>query len=152
MSRSGYSDDCDDDWSLIRWRGAVASAIRGKRGQAFLRELLNALDALPEKKLIAHRLERNGSYCALGAIGAARGLDLKALDAPYDCAPEDVEYIEEVDHGKFVETFGVAGALLREIQYMNDEAPWAHESPEARWARVRAWVVEQLKLKEVPKA
>jgi len=47
MSRSGYSDDCDDQWSLICWRGAVKSAIRGKRGQAFLKEMLAALDALP---------------------------------------------------------------------------------------------------------
>jgi hypothetical protein len=46
MSRSGYSDD-HSEWDLIRWRGAVASAIRGKRGQAFLRELLVALDAMP---------------------------------------------------------------------------------------------------------
>lgn len=32
MSRCGYSDDYDQ-WALIRWRGAVESAIRGKRGQ-----------------------------------------------------------------------------------------------------------------------
>ena len=38
MSRSGYSDDLDN-WDLIRWRGQVSSAIRGKRGQGFLREL-----------------------------------------------------------------------------------------------------------------
>lgn len=44
MSRSGYNDDCDG-WALIRWRGAVNSAINGKRGQAFLRELVAALDA-----------------------------------------------------------------------------------------------------------
>ena len=55
MSRSGYHDGIDQ-WDLIRWRGAVASAIRGKRGQAFLREMLDALDALPEPKLIAHDL------------------------------------------------------------------------------------------------
>ncbi|KGC50992.1 hypothetical protein DO66_5867 [Burkholderia pseudomallei] len=36
MSRSGYSDDCGG-WSLIRWRGAVNSAIKGARGQKFLR-------------------------------------------------------------------------------------------------------------------
>jgi len=41
MSRSGYSDDCDV-WALIRWRGAVKSAIRGARGQAMLRELIQA--------------------------------------------------------------------------------------------------------------
>ena len=48
MSRSGYSDDIDDNWAHIMWRGRVASSIRGKRGQAMLRELLAALDAMPE--------------------------------------------------------------------------------------------------------
>lgn len=37
MSRSGYTDE-DDIWAMIRWRGAVTSAIRGKRGQQALRE------------------------------------------------------------------------------------------------------------------
>ena len=55
MSRSGYSEDCDG-WALVRWRGAVKSAIRGQRGQAFLRELLAALDAIPDKRLIAEEL------------------------------------------------------------------------------------------------
>lgn len=35
MSRSGYTDDCDG-WQLIMYRGAVASAIRGARGQRLL--------------------------------------------------------------------------------------------------------------------
>lgn len=48
MSRSEYSENLDS-WSLIRWRGQVVSAIRGKRGQAFLRELVDALEAMPEK-------------------------------------------------------------------------------------------------------
>lgn len=42
MSRSGYTDDCDDQWALIRWRGAVNSAIKGKRGQQALRGRLDA--------------------------------------------------------------------------------------------------------------
>ncbi len=29
MSRSGYNDD-GTEWDLIRWRGAVASAVRGQ--------------------------------------------------------------------------------------------------------------------------
>jgi hypothetical protein len=41
MSRSGYSDDCDG-WALIRWRGAVNSAIKGRRGQQALREIVAA--------------------------------------------------------------------------------------------------------------
>jgi hypothetical protein len=65
VSRSGYSDGCEG-WDLIRWRGAVESAIRGKRGQAFLKELLAALDALPEKKLVANELVTlQGQVCIL---------------------------------------------------------------------------------------
>lgn len=30
MSRSGYNDDIDN-WQMIKWRGQVASAVRGKR-------------------------------------------------------------------------------------------------------------------------
>ena len=61
MSRSGYvdADDCDEgeQWRHIRWRGAIKSAIRGKRGQAFLREMLDALDALPQKRLVPNVLQ-----------------------------------------------------------------------------------------------
>ena len=64
MSRSGYSDDCSGR-ELNLWRGAVESAIRGKRGQAFLREMLVALDAMPEKRLIAGELVTpTGEVCA----------------------------------------------------------------------------------------
>ena len=45
MSRSGYSDDLEP-WDLIRWRGAVNSAIKGKRGRALLQKMADALDAL----------------------------------------------------------------------------------------------------------
>ena len=84
MSRSGYVEDFgdeDDRWAQIRWRGAVASAIRGKRGQAMLREVLAALDAMPEKTLAAHSLKNeDGDFCTLGALGAARGLELPQID------------------------------------------------------------------------
>ena len=49
MSRSGYTDDCEN---LEMWRGAVRQAIRGKRGQAFLREMLLALDEMSNHRLI----------------------------------------------------------------------------------------------------
>ncbi len=144
MSRAGYTNDGYNDWRAIMYRGAVASAIRGKRGQAFLRELLAALEAMPEKKLIAGRLERDGCHCALGVIGAARGIDLKALEAPYDCVPEDIDLIGEDDHDRMAAAYGVAQALLREVQYENDEY-WLPETDEQRWQRMRDWVREQLR-------
>ncbi len=72
MSRSGYSDDLDS-WALIRWRGQVASAIRGRRGQAVLRDLLAALDAMPEKALVASELETpQGEVCVHSGHSAVR--------------------------------------------------------------------------------
>lgn len=127
MSRSGYSDDCDG-WDLIRWRGAVASAIHGKRGQAFLKELLSALDAMPEKRLIKGDLEHEGEVCTLGCIGRSRGIDMSQID-PYD-------------RDQVASKFGIATALACEIMYENDE--WRHEAPEQRWQRMRAWVVEHI--------
>lgn len=131
MSRSGYSDDCDG-WSLICWRGAVASAIGGKRGQAFLREMLAALDALPTKRLIAHELEEDGEVCAIGSVGKARGMQMAEID------PSDNEKIADV--------FSIAPALVKEIEYENDnDFAFGEETPERRFARVRAWVAEQIK-------
>ena len=129
MSRSGYSDDCDQ-WQLIRWRGAVTSAIRGRRGQAFLKEMLVAMDALPEPKLIDSDLEREGAVCALGSVGKARGMNLSGLD-PYD-------------HETVAVKFGVANALACEIMWENDDSGPFKETPEARFARVRRWIVSQI--------
>jgi hypothetical protein len=130
MSRSGYEDDCDDQWVLIRYRGAVRAAIRGARGQAFLNELLEAVEMLPEQKLIAHELERGDQVCAIGAVGRRRGIELSGLD------PEDAEAVAKV--------FGIAPALAREIVYMNDEGASNKETNEQRFSRMRAWIKAQI--------
>ena len=130
MSRSGYNEDGDySEWASIRWRGAVASAIRGKRGQAFLREMLAALDALPEKRLIVAELEESGQVCALGSVGRARGIDMSPID-PYD-------------RKAVAGTFGISGALAAEVMYENDV--WFFEAPERRFIRIRAWVAAQIR-------
>ena len=70
MSRSGYSDDYDDDQLAFgRWRGQVSSSIRGKRGQLFLRKVLVALDAIPDKKLYPNKLHgKDNCFCVVGAV------------------------------------------------------------------------------------
>lgn len=153
MSRSGYHEDCEDSWSLIMWRGAVNSAIKGKRGQAFLRELLAALDAMPEKSLTTGELEADGEFCTLGVIGHARGLDLSSIDT------EDWEQLSR--------EFGIAEAMAREIMWENDDtydnwmyveipgplrpAERRHEarvldpnSGQKRWQRMRKWVADHI--------
>jgi hypothetical protein len=157
MSRSGYSDDCDG-WALIRWRGAVKQAIRGQRGQAMLRELVQALDALPAKRLAADSLvTADGDYCTLGALGRARGMDMTPIDAD--------------DRASVAQAFNVAEALAAEVMWMNDEVcddfghyadvevcgpmrrwerhrrtVYVHNerADEDRWQRMRAWAVANL--------
>ena len=129
MSRSNYSDDLDN-WQLIKWRGMVASAIRGKRGQQFLKDLLAALDAMPDKALIAGELEENGEVCAIGALGRARGLDMAKIDPT---EPEEV-----------ASAFNIAECLAQEVVYENDESSWTAETPQQRWIRMRNWVAEQI--------
>lgn len=134
MSRSGYYefDDDNNNWDSIRWSGAVKSAIRGKRGQDFLKALLEALDAMPVKELIAGELEKDGQVCALGALGKARGLDMSGLD------PEDA--------GPVAATFGISKALAREIVFVNDD-DFGFQSMESskRFEAMRKWVVENIK-------
>ncbi|CAB3928210.1 hypothetical protein LMG26858_06175 [Achromobacter anxifer] len=157
MSRSGYvEDDGDDILALGRWRGRVASALRGKRGQCFLRELAASLDAMTEKRLIAHELMADGQFCTLGVLGANRGIDLAKLD------PENYDQVAAA--------FGIASCMAQEIVYENDEAfidyEWQdieicgplrardrrdtcvrvpYDDPAAeRWAHMRAWVQKQL--------
>lgn len=129
MSRSGYSEDCDDTLQYGRWRAQVKSAIRGKRGQALLRELLESLDAMPDKRLIRNELRKDGEMCTLGVLGAKRGMNLEAID------PEDHEIVAS--------EFGVAHQLVREIEFENDEQ-CDRDTPEERWKHMRAWVAGQL--------
>lgn len=125
MSRSGYCDD-QENWEMIRWRGAVAAAMKGKRGQVLLRELRDALDAMTDKRLIAGELVTpEGAVCVLGALGVRR-----AMPALADLEPTDYDAVAA--------EFGVAPALVQEIEDANDaESPC---DPAKRWVFMRRWV------------
>jgi len=133
MTRSGYTDECEETWDWVRWRGIVASSIRGKRGQKMLRDLLVALDAMPVKELHSDVLvEEDGSCCAIGALlkhrevpGVEQGID------PY------------VGNDWIAEELDVAEPLVQEIEWMNDE--FCYGTPENRWGMMRAWIVKQLR-------
>jgi hypothetical protein len=131
MSRSGYIEDYESNWPMICWRGAVASAIRGRRGQAFLRDMLTALDSLEDKCLIKSDLVTPyGDVCAIGAVGVSRGINMTPID------PEDRDSVAN--------TFGISPALAAEIMYLNDEWPY-RETPKDRFSRMRAWIASEIK-------
>lgn len=129
MSRSGYSDDCEN---LQLWRGAVERAIKGQRGQAFLKEMLIALDSLPQKRLIAHELIEDGEVCAIGSVGLMRGIDMTKLN---------VEYPDHIGAA-----FGIATSMVQEIEFMNDDdfSYGPETTPEKRWESMRKWVLENI--------
>ena len=132
MSRHGYSEEVDDELEAGRWRGAVRSAIRGRRGQAFLREMIAALDAMPNKRLVSSVLiDEEGEVCAMGCVLKARGVKPEQL--PDAECPGDV-----------ADLTGLAEAMVREIAYENDDGTYGTEEPEARWTRMRAWAEKRL--------
>ncbi len=159
MSRSGYSDDCDN---LALWRGAVAASIKGKRGQAFLKEALARLDAMPVKELVSGELEADGQFCTLGVVGAGRGLDLRKIDT--------------YDYRALTDIFNIAGPLAQEIMYLNDEVvsddkwieveicgpihPWEQRRTSVRvpdpvagarrWQYMRDWIASNIAAAAVP--
>jgi hypothetical protein len=118
-----------EQWELASYRGRVANAIRGKRGQQFLKNLLSALDSIPNKRLIAGALEENGEFCAIGSLGHVRELDMNSID--------------ETDPGQVGRIFNIARSLAAEVAYENDEVG-ENQTPEQRWVRVRKWVEEQI--------
>lgn len=112
MSRHGYIEASDYDYdgyfAMVRHMGTVARTIRGKRGQKMLRRLADALDAMPDKRLIVEDLVReDGRACGLGAVGLAEGIDLSDVD------PEDAEIVASI--------FDISPTLAREIVWHNDE-------------------------------
>lgn len=127
-NRAGYEYDLEN-WQIIRYRGQVKSALRGKRGQKFLLDLIAALDALPQKRLIANEMVSigGGDVCALGALGRAKGLNVWLID------PEDFEGLSN--------TFDIAEQLAREVMYENDDM---YVTPEQRWENMCHWAVSNL--------
>ena len=165
MSRSGYTDDMDDPLAHGRWRQAVKRSLEGKRGQALLADLLQALDAMPDKRLYPGSFATpEGEFCTLGVLGAKRGTRMDDL--------VDEDWCDTAVVGQ---RFGIAPAMAAEIMYLNDEyfadtrkwvdveicgpmrpyyPDWGKHTrsvnvsndnhPQERWQRMRAWVVENL--------
>jgi hypothetical protein len=133
MSRVQFGDG--DEYSWLYQQHADA-AIRGRRGQAFLREMVSALDTMPAKRLAAEVLVgRHGEVCAMGAVAVARGIDTTGID--------------ETDSAAVGEVLGIAERLAMEIAYLNDDRDDS-ETDEERFCRMRSWAVRQISPEREP--
>jgi hypothetical protein len=137
VSRSNYSEDYDGN-DIHLYRGAVQSALCGRRGQTFLRDLLAALQALPDKRLIVGHMAADGCVCAIGALGRARSVDMSEIDRLIDCEDDEVVGV------KVAKLFNIAPALAREVMFENDEGVYAIETDQQRYYRMVRWVEQHL--------
>jgi hypothetical protein len=150
MSRFGGDGD-DSYMPIALWYQAVRRALQGRRGQAALLELRDALESMPTKRLISSTLCAEGDVCALGCLAAHRGvLDPTEQSPVQPFHPDhDVEAWEVAEWAR--DTLDVTYALAMHIQWQNDEGGWetyvqrgGPETPEQRYERVLTWVREQI--------
>lgn len=143
-------------WAL--WEHNLERNMSGAAGQAKLKELRDALLALPEKRLIETRLaDGEGNVCALGALAVQRRVE--AGEPRSAVLSELAEKVVEDDWGldgweaeqltlEEARACGVKRPMAVTVAYENDFGP-SRETPEERYARVLAWVEKRI-LEEVP--
>ena len=113
----------------------VEAAIADPKGQSFFIELIESLDALAEKYLIADELvATDGSCCAIGAVCIRRKIDTSEVD------PEDADHVAKL--------VGINELIAREVAWQNDEGWWGERSDQSkgsnRWSGMRRWAYKQL--------
>jgi len=111
---------------------SLERSINSKRGQAFLRELILALNALPEKILIYGDFENSDGYCVMGACLKYRNLNVREID-------DSNEGLGSI--------FNIHTEFIEKVIDVND-SPRIIETQTKRWHRVRDWAVSNLKTKE----
>lgn len=159
--------DCDDTESFLRacaFEGNAKRALKGRKGQAVLKELLAALEALPTKRLIsgvfadleipageAPIYDRvQGDVCTMGCLLVhrkmtkqyrPRGQALLEAVNEVTCHPDDggSEAIRQA-----AEALDLVYPLAYELAYQNDEEGAHSETPEERYERVLEWVKSKI--------
>lgn len=139
--RISYTDEEDYPGQFGLWQGNCDRSISSKAGQSALRELEQALLALPEKRLIANALEdADGEVCAIGALAKYRGVTPKG-------DPEEMELIGvELGMPKLVAWKVVAlNDIDTDFYYDKKDGRRVPYTPEQRYERVLAQVRKWLK-------
>lgn len=159
--RIGHSEDEDYPGQFELWQANCRRSLKGKAGQAALRELEAALLALPDKRLIANKMiDREGDVCAIGALAKHKGRDLLAEPNVY----EDGEFDGDGEMEEIGMELGMPRLVAWKVVAKNDieidgyyetlpgPARWYGDrpqvyvpvTPEARYEKMLAWVRQQL--------
>lgn len=146
MSRftDDYYDEDFDNQSLLFWANCER-ALKGKRGQQALRELREAMLALPEPCLISGRLaDEKGGVCAVGALivkkRVEKGEERRAvIDELAQKLTDNDDYMGADVTATAGTSIGLTYALAYRLAYLNDE-DYANYSPEERYNAVLRWI------------
>lgn len=139
--------DAEQQARVNLWRGNLHRQIRSKRGQAFLKELLAAIEVLPDKRLASGVIAKpDGPVCSLGAMALARriasGEDPRlVLDELSSIIVDDSDERwkgEEIEEWAKQE-LACPSHLAWEIPFVNDYGSFHSETPESRYERMVAW-------------
>ena len=143
MSRYCDNDDYDyEPWMIGQAAGAFRSAIRGRRGQRLLRDLIDGLDALPVPELAAGSLEdpETGCVCALGAVRLQRQRSGYPMLLPFDPTDPDIDWRDLAEPFDISETLANAVVSTNEM-YSESNSELARRR---RWQYVRDWAMRNL--------
>lgn len=146
MARFYSEEDEDFPGQAELWQANCERSLKGKKGQASLRDLEAALLALPSPRLIAGELQNKaGEVCAIGALAKFKGHECPIVAYGLDefgdteIDPIDVESAT-IDLAK---TLGVPRMVAIAVAAENDAA-WVKLDSEQRYQRVLAWVRQEI--------
>lgn len=160
--RIGYSDEEDYPGQFGLWQGNCQRSLKGKAGQAALRELEAALLALPDKRLIAHKvIDAEGDVCAIGALAKYKGRNLLTEPNVYEHGEFDGDdEMEEIGMElgmprlvawkvvakNDIEIDGRYETLPGPARWYGDQPQvYVPVTPEQRYEKMLAWVRSQLR-------
>lgn len=139
MSRVDYNE-WDDEWGHLhtgRWERNSRAVLASKRGQTALRDLREALIALPLKRLAADTFcevddKGNVEACVLGAFALHKGID-----------PQRLSGLNGVDANETADwatgALGLTFTLAWNLVDMNDEK-YGSYTPEQRYEAFVLWL------------
>lgn len=145
MSRSDQDYYNDGPNTAGIWAATFRRAVRSERGQKVLTELLTALDAMPEHRLIrGDWCDTGGDVCALGALHVYR--KTQQLGAPW-CEAQAVSAQELQEHyvgslnGSTWTAFDLLGIQKTIAWFVADtNDAFGKETSEERWVRVYSYL------------
>lgn len=152
--RLNYSEDEDYPGQFNIWQANCRRSLHGKKGQAALRRLRDALLVMPEKalrsgKLVAH----DGAVCAIGALARAEGKLPEPEPITGDWEDDDIDDTAEWA----ADNLNIPKLVAWKVVEQNDiqlDTKWVRlEGPvqltgEERYAKMLAWVESQLQTPE----